>query len=194
MIPRGRCRPARHVVRAFLAIDLPPVEGVVPAELRPEDHLTLHFFEELPEDRVPDVVDALREAVLGLGPFAIEICGVSAFPNRSRPRVVWAGVSEGATEVQALADRLRQALSSRGFPMESRPFTPHRTLARVRTPREAAWAAHFLSEPENVVRSWTRTTVSEILLKQSELTSRGARHTVRVRVSLESRPSSPAPT
>lgn len=184
MIPRDRLRAGRHAVRAFVAIDLPPVVGLVPTELRPEDHLTLHFFEELPVERLPEVVEAMREAARGSGSFELELRGVGAFPNLSRPRVVWAGVTEGDSLVRALADRLRRALSSRGFPIEPRPFMPHRTLARIRSRGEAAWATRFLSDPENLARSWSRTRVSELLLKQSELTSSGARHTVRERVAL----------
>ncbi|MCI4347190.1 MAG: RNA 2',3'-cyclic phosphodiesterase [Thermoplasmata archaeon] len=171
-------------MRAFVAIDLPPVAGLVPTELRPEDHLTLHFFEELHVARLPEVVEAMRDAAQGRGPFELELRGVGAFPNLSRPRVVWAGVTEGASMVHALADQLRQALSAREFPVESRPFIPHRTLARIRSRSEVAWAVQFLTAPENLTRTWARTTVSELLLKQSELTSAGARHTVRERVTL----------
>ena len=181
-------------MRAFVAIDLPPVEGPVPAELRPEDHLTLHFFEELPVEGIPPVVDAILDAVRECAPFDLEIRGVGAFPNPSRPRVVWAALAEGATTVESLAERLRQALASRGFPTERRPFVPHRTLARIRSPREAAWATRFLAAPENVARRWTRTRVTELVLKESELTPTGARHTVRERVPLGGLPRpSPVP-
>ncbi|MCI4352112.1 MAG: RNA 2',3'-cyclic phosphodiesterase [Thermoplasmata archaeon] len=176
-----------------MAVDLPPVAQGASTELRPEDHLTLHFFEELPLERVPAVVEAMRDAAKGSAPFEVELRGVGAFPNISRPRVVWAGVAEGATALHALADRLRQALSSRGFPTEQRPFLPHLTLARVRSPREAAWATRFLADPANIARSWTRATVSELRLKQSELTPAGAHHTIRERVALGGPSGTPTP-
>jgi RNA 2',3'-cyclic 3'-phosphodiesterase len=171
-------------MRAFLAVDLPTVDGPVPEGLRPEDHVTLHFFEELPAERIPAVVDAMSEAALAVGPFELEVRGVGAFPTSQRPRVVWAGVGNGSAELSALVNHLRTALSTRGFPTERRPFVPHLTLARIRSLRDAAWAQRFLTEPENATRVWVRAKMSEILLKESELLPTGARHTLRERVAL----------
>ncbi len=130
------------------------------------------------------MVDALRETAASTGPFGLEIRGVGAFPNPQRPRVVWAGVGDGSETLQGVATRLRQGLSSRGFPTELRPFVPHLTLTRIRSPREASWAHRFLADPDNTTRVWTRATVSELLLQESDLLPTGARHTVRERVAL----------
>lgn len=178
-------------MRAFVAIDLPPLEGPIPPELRPEDHLTLQFFEDLPGDRLPVAVEAMQSTAGGTAPFPLVVQGVGAFPTLHRPRVVWAGMGEGAANAQALGDRLRAAMASRGFPVEDRPFVPHLTLARVRSPRDAVWASRFLANPEHAGRVWVRTTVSEIVLKESELLPTGARHTVRARVGLGTSPSPP---
>jgi RNA 2',3'-cyclic 3'-phosphodiesterase len=179
-------------MRAFVAIDLPPLEAPIPPGLRPEDHLTLHFFEELPPERIPPAVEAMAEAAGGVGPFDLEVRGVGAFPAAGRPRVVWAGVTEGSTTVRSLVDRLRRALSERGFAVEARPFIPHLTLARVRSPRDVTWARQFLASPENGSRVWTRTRATELLLKESELLPTGARHMVREREALRG-PSPPPP-
>lgn len=168
-------------MRAFVAVDVPEFLGPIPPNLRPEDHLTLHFFEELPVDRVPAVVDVLVATAASTDPFLLEIRGVGAFPNLQRPRVIWAGVGEGSSTLQALAALLRKGLAARGFPTESRPFVPHLTLARIRSPREVAWAGRFLTDPANTSRCWARVSVSELLLKESELLPSGARHTVRER-------------
>ena len=175
-------------MRAFVAIDLPALEGPLPSGLRPEDHLTLHFFEELPVERVPPVVEAMTEAARAWAPFTVEVHGIGAFPRLDRPRVVWAGVGEGSTEVQGLTNRLRQSLATRGFAIERRPFVPHLTLARVRSSTEAVWAGRLLVDPALATRRWVRATVSELLLKESELLPTGARHTVRERVRLSGAP------
>lgn len=171
-------------MRAFVAIDLPAPSGNPPPELRPEDHLTLQFFAELPSHRLPAVVEAMRETAAETPPFDLGIMGVGAFPSVERPRVVWAGVGAGLAEVTALAERLRRSLAARGFPVEERPFVPHLTLRRVRSPREAAWAHRFLADPGNASRTWVRAPIRELLLKESELRPSGARHTVRGRVEL----------
>jgi RNA 2',3'-cyclic 3'-phosphodiesterase len=178
-------------MRAFVALEVPPIPPPVPAGLRPEDHLTLHFFEELPLERVPAVVEAMGEVAAVSPPFELEVRGVGAFPALHRPRVVWAGIGDGAPSVQSVGDRVRQALSARGFPTENRPFIPHLTLARIRSAGQAAAAHRFLVDPENAGRVWVRTMVTEILLQESELFPTGARHTVRARVSLGSVPPPP---
>jgi len=171
-------------MRAFVAIDLPPIEGEIPNWLRPEDHLTLHFFEELDFEQIPTVVEAMVEAAALFLPFGIEVRGVGAFPSAQRPRVIWAGLGEGSAAVISIVERMRKALSSRGFATENRPFIPHLTLARVRSARGTAWAGQFLTDPVNASRTWTRSTVTELLLKESELLPTGPRHTVRERVPL----------
>lgn len=178
-------------MRAFVAIELPPLDGPIPSELRPEDHLTLQFFEDLPADRLPVAVEVMGSVAGDIAPFVLEVRGVGAFPTPHRPRVVWAGIGEGAVAVQSLGNRLRSALAARGFPVEGRPFVPHLTLARIRSPRDAAWAGRFLGGSENVGRVWVRTPVSELVLKESELLPTGARHTVRARVRLGPSPSPP---
>lgn len=171
-------------MRAFIAIDLPSLVGPIPVGLRPEDHLTLHFFENLPVERLATAIEAMVEAVIGSDPFDLEVRGVGAFPTLHHPRVLWAGVSEGAATVQSLVARLRHALEAGGFPIEPRPYVPHLTLSRVRSGRDARWAGRFLADPANATRVWTRTRVAELLLKESELLPTGARHTVRARVAL----------
>lgn len=181
-------------MRAFVAIDLPSLDGPLPPGLRPEDHLTVHFFEELPVERVELVAEAMEETAGQHGPFDLEVRGVGAFPTVHRPRVVWAGVGEGSTVVQSLVQHLRGALSSRGLPTVDRPFVPHLTLGRIRSPRDVVWAHRFLAEPENASRVWARVRVSELLLKESELLPSGARHTVRSRVPLGPPPRNPPGT
>lgn len=171
-------------MRAFVAIDLPPFVEPLPPNLRPEDHLTLHFFADLPAERQTTVVEAMAEAVIGCGPFDLEVRGIGAFPTPHRPRVVWAGVGEGSATVQQLVERLRRALDRRGFPSELRPFVPHLTLSRVRSGHDVRWAHRFLADPANEVRVWVRAQVTEVVLKESELLPSGARHTVRERVAL----------
>lgn len=54
------------------------------------------------------------------------------FPPRGAPRVVWLGFDRGAAECGAYFGALDAALGGTGFPAETRPFSPHVTVARVR--------------------------------------------------------------
>jgi 2'-5' RNA ligase len=93
-------------------------------------HLTLRFLGETADERIPDVVEAVEEAVEGVAPFAIVIRGLGAFPKPHVVRVLWAGI-EPSAPLATLARRVDEAIRDRGFPREPRGFTPHITLVRA---------------------------------------------------------------
>lgn len=94
-------------------------------------HFTLKFLGEIPQERVPDVGEAVR-SVAQTKPFEIAVGGLGAFPNLRTPRVLWVGVTEGAGDLAALARRVEDALFRVHFPREVRPFEPHLTIGRIR--------------------------------------------------------------
>ncbi len=175
-------------MRAFVAVEVPPIPWPGPGRHRPEDHVTLQFFADLPEERLAEATGALREAVAGVPPFPLALRGVGSFPPGGPPRVVWAGVGEGAEALSALVARLRRALEARGFPPESRPFVPHLTLFRVREGVGARDARQLLGDPEARAREWARTEVRAVVLKESRLLPTGAEHLVRARAPLATGP------
>jgi 2'-5' RNA ligase len=59
--------------------------------------------------------------------------GLGFYPNEKRARVLWVGV-EAPPHLAAIAVEVDQHLERVGFPRESRPFTPHLTLARLEPP------------------------------------------------------------
>jgi 2'-5' RNA ligase len=95
-------------------------------------HLTLKFLGNVSSDAVAGITAALGEACRGVAPFRIEIDGLGVFPSPGRVRVVWVGLSGDIEKLALLQQRVDAALAPLGYPGESRPFTPHLTLARVR--------------------------------------------------------------
>jgi 2''-5'' RNA ligase len=83
-------------------------------------HLTLAFLGETENGA------AARAALetLGGGPFELALTGAGRFND-----LWWAGVEE-SPRLTALAAQTRDALLSRGFALERRPFRPHITLVR----------------------------------------------------------------
>jgi RNA 2',3'-cyclic 3'-phosphodiesterase len=65
-------------------------------------HLTLRFLGHQTADRLREVARALAETAAAAAPFSLALEGVGAFPGPDRPRILWIGVSEGATAVRAL--------------------------------------------------------------------------------------------
>ena len=74
----------------------------------------------------------MEQASQGISPFTLEIAEVGAFPNLRQPRVLWLGISGEMDKLIAWQQRIDDGLAPLGFAKETRPFTPHLTLARLR--------------------------------------------------------------
>lgn len=136
-------------IRAFIAIELPDEikkklteiqdflkskSGRAPAKwVAPESiHLTLKFLGGISPDTVAGVKGAMEEAAIGTSPFRLGVGGLGVFPNPKRVQVVWAGLTGDMAALTQLQKDLDTALAALGFTPESRPFTAHLTLARMR--------------------------------------------------------------
>jgi len=146
-------------------------------------HLTLVFLGQVEEVDLPP----LKRAVLGVAattrPFACATTGLGAFPAALRPSVLWLGLDDPAQALSNLQRDLAGALGAHAPHADRKRFVPHLTLARLsglgRTPRDAVPTALQAFDPAAV--PWL---VAEVILFQSELDPRGARHTALLRAPL----------
>lgn len=95
-------------------------------------HITTKFIGAWPADNY----EALRQALAGIpktGPIDISIRGLGWFPNPHNPRVLFAGIHTGDALIE-LHRRTDAACAALGIPAETKKFSPHLTLARVKTP------------------------------------------------------------
>ena len=175
------------MIRAFLAIDLPESYrtglAAVQDYLRKSGadvrwtsvagiHLTLKFFGNVPEAQVEAIAQAAEPLAAAQAPFTLQITGAGAFPSLKNPRVVWLGLNGDLTPLAALHRGLDAAFAPLGFPPEGRPFAPHLTLGRVKSPqgRERLTACLTqITEPEAAPFQ-----VNEIILYRSNLSPQGA--------------------
>src|SRR5512138_974645 len=84
-------------------------------------HLTLQFLGAVPEERLPDVEEAVRAAAAAGRALSLEVRGAGGFPNARRPRVVWAGLAGDLTPLADVVAELGRHLAPLGFPPEDRP-------------------------------------------------------------------------
>jgi 2'-5' RNA ligase len=96
-------------------------------------HLTLKFLGEVDNVEVPAVCKAIRKVTDLVEPFELIFSGTGGFPNRQKPRIVYAGVSDPTGSLVALVNGLEKQLADLGFKPEPRDYTPHLTLGRTRS-------------------------------------------------------------
>lgn len=111
-------------------LNLKKEPGVKP--VNPEStHLTLRFLGPTPADKIEEIRAAIQLAAENVRPFALELKGVGCFPNNRSPRVIWVGLAGEETMMQ-LQTQLEDSLAELLIKSETRPFSAHLTLARIR--------------------------------------------------------------
>ncbi len=94
-------------------------------------HLTVRFIGNADAARAQAIAEVLRPP-LGVSPLDVTIAGAGVFPRTGRPQVLWAGIAAGVDGLRRIEAAVSARLATVGIPPESRPYTPHLTLARVR--------------------------------------------------------------
>jgi len=151
--------------------DLKPVE-------RENIHLTLKFLGNVSASKLSEVKSSLQQLLFSA--FTAEIKGAGAFPNLNRMNVIWVGVNEGWSQVEQIYEQVEKLLSGLGFRRENRPFSPHITIARVRSGRKRDEVANFLQRLTE--ESFGTITVDKVRLKQSTLSSSGPKYSTLVEI------------
>ncbi|HEV7990765.1 MAG TPA: RNA 2',3'-cyclic phosphodiesterase [Gemmatimonadaceae bacterium] len=140
--------------------------------IREKRHLTLKFLGEVSAEAEARLIEAADRVAVRHRPLSMSIGGIGAFPNFRRARVVWIGV-EQEPRLELLHHDLEIACEEAGFELDGRPFRPHITLARVRTPLPVE-RARALARVARSVRVQTMEQVERITLFESTLAPSGA--------------------
>jgi RNA 2',3'-cyclic 3'-phosphodiesterase len=150
-------------------------------------HVTLLFLGEVDDRELYAVSKAVKEVAASEPPFPLRVSGVGAFPNARRPKIIWAGITEGADELQRLYTALEARMLELGcYRKEERGYTPHLTLGRAKGDADGLALAPEL--PKRMAWNGGRTTVDEVLVFSSELERGGPVYTVIGRAELKGKP------
>lgn len=180
-----------NTIRTFLAIEIPKeildqfervqyrlgrsMTGVIRWAKPGSIHLTLKFFGNITERDIRTVIDALQAKAPALGPVPVAIGTLGVFPNLSRPRVLWVGVTEGVKELAALQGQVETALEEQGFTREERPFRPHLTIGRMKAERRIEGLDKAIEEHKGFAAGTF--TATEMVLFRSDLKPTGPVYT-----------------
>ncbi|MEM2942534.1 MAG: RNA 2',3'-cyclic phosphodiesterase [Candidatus Bathyarchaeia archaeon] len=172
-------------IRSFIAVDVEDRElrqqftefqkklleaGADMKLVAPENmHLTLRFLGEVEEEKIQRVIDAM--SLLRIQPFDIRFAGTGAFPSLNRINAVWAGVKDGGEELMKIVGELEPRLRTIGIPPDKKGFSPHLTIARVKTGRSKDKIAELIRKLSD--KDFGSFKVESIRLKKSVLAPSG---------------------
>jgi len=92
-------------------------------------HITVKFLGEVDDKKLREVMDALSK--VSFVPYPITTGNVTV-NNKNRPHTVWCTIKD-MDESERLFVLIEDALAPLGFARETRRFTPHATIARVKS-------------------------------------------------------------
>lgn len=136
-------------------------------------HITTKFIGEWSPERLEELIAALNE----LPPrenLPISIGELGWFPNPHSPRVFWAGI-DGGDGLAALARDTDLSTSRLGVPAEKRRYSPHLTLARIKSPVQLGELKKAIEALPSL--EFGSFTADRFHLYLSELTPSGANYT-----------------
>ncbi|HKO29751.1 MAG TPA: RNA 2',3'-cyclic phosphodiesterase [Nitrospiraceae bacterium] len=193
------------MIRAFLAVDLSQelrtklatlqqelkqriepqmkrgtrISWVQPASL----HLTIKFLGDTDEQLIDPLRAALEQAIGSQMAVKVPLERLGGFPRPQSPRVLWVGPSENwekGTEAKRIAEihaTIEQACDDLGFLRETKPFSPHLTLARIKTGERHVGIALTQSGVLDRPLSLGSLVVESVALMKSELKPTGSIYT-----------------
>jgi len=184
-----------ETVRSFIAFDiddelvvrrLSEVQGMLVntgANLKPVKpqniHVTMRFLGNISLPMVDLIHEEMKQ--ISFTPFEIELRGLGAFPSLRYARVVWAGIQKGADELVNVFNQLESRLRRLGFKPDRKGFSPHLTIARVRTGRHKAELVKCLGDLADYEFGVIKADC--LRLKKSVLTPKGPIYTTLRKVS-----------
>jgi len=146
-------------------------------------HLTLNFLGEVPDEKIPQVCEIMRQTLAEHNSFSFQLDAIGAFPKSRRPRIIWAGVGDGASNLSRIYYDLRENLDELRLERDRKAFRPHITLGRIRN--QERWPdsmIEYLDGEQNLQLG--SADVDEVVLFSSFQEKAGADYTVMDRVSL----------
>ena len=142
--------------RIFIAINLPEkvkteleklekeIESLFPPKLnrgmfrwvkKENLHITLLFIGSVRDEEIPKISQIVKDIAQSQKPFSLRIEKVSyGPPKKIPPRLIWVDV-ERKPELSEIADKLKKEMAESGIlrKVEQREFSPHITLARIKS-------------------------------------------------------------
>lgn len=174
-------------MRTFIAVEIPAeikekigryidylrgsfqnVKWVSPKNL----HLTIKFLGEVKEKDLDTLIECIEPILSDFRSFNLALEHTGFFPSLKNPRVIWIGSDGGADNLLDIFQELEHCLENIGIDRETRTFSPHLTIGRVKRNhnKHSAQNNYNVDIPEFEPFSFQ---VNSIALIKSTLTPKG---------------------
>lgn len=138
-------------------------------------HLTLVFIGDIPEEMTAQIREIMDAVSSQYPPFACDAENTGFFGPARSPRVVWAGVRNDDGKLAAMSGALAEKLRTLGLAIDTRPYVPHFTFARLRSGDDPSFLLRLLETEKE--RKFGRLEINRLILMKSDLTPKGPIYT-----------------
>ena len=94
-------------------------------------HLTLAFLGEQLDTLKDDLIQVIKEAVIGIPPFEVTPGYIDGFSTLHNPNILWVGVKGDIDKIILIREGIKDGLESLQLPVDERRFVPHITIAKL---------------------------------------------------------------
>jgi len=138
-------------------------------------HLTLNFLGEIKDEKVIEVCNIVKDVTGRHESFELDVKSVGHFGGKSA-RVLWVGAGEGNSNLLHLQKDIADQLALAGWTEQTRQFTGHLTLCRIRNPRAGAELVKASQQYKNFKLGIIL--ADSVSVYQSQLTPTGPNYTL----------------
>jgi 2'-5' RNA ligase len=134
-------------------------------------HVTLKFLGWARSEVVEGIRDVVTASTQVQKGFEIGARGLGVFPSESAPRILWVGVEDPSGSLAQLARQIEAAMETLGFAKETRAFSPHVTIGRVKEGDEGSALLSSAGQAD-----FGSSLVREVVLYESKMKSSGSEY------------------
>ena len=138
-------------------------------------HITLKFFGETEEQKIPQISSVLRERAEKTAAIRMRLTGLGIFGSSYAPKVIWAGIEPYAA-LSLLMKNVHTDLSGAGFDPDRQNLVPHLTLGRIKFLNDKILFRRTLEKYKAIASSPLE--IGEIILYESILRREGPEYIV----------------
>jgi len=94
-------------------------------------HITLKFFGETEEKRIPEINQALQKVADQTKTFQLSLMGLGIFGSSYNPKVIWTGI-QPYDELVEIMKKTQTEMKACGYEPDRQNLVPHLTLGRIK--------------------------------------------------------------